>query len=51
MKKIATWLFEPGTDEVNEDQLKLLYIELLIAIPLVVDAVVRSAELGRMLCQ
>lgn len=51
MKKIATWLFTTEPDEVDEDQLKLLYIELLIAIPLIIDAMVRNAELGRMLCQ
>lgn len=51
MKKLATWLFKPGPDEVDEAQLKLLYIELLIAIPLVIDAVVRNVELERMLCR
>ena len=51
MKKIVTWLLTTGPDEVDEDQLKLLYIELLIAIPLVIDAVIRNAELGRMLCR
>lgn len=51
MKKLATWLFKPGPDEVDGDQLKLLYIELLIAVPLVIDAVVRNVELERMLCR
>ena len=50
MKKIATWPLTTGPDEVDEDQLKLLYVELLIAIPLVIDAVIRNAELVRMLC-
>lgn len=51
MEKVATWLFTAGPDEVDEDQLKLLYVELLIAIPLVIDAVIRNVELGRMLCR
>lgn len=51
MKKIATWLLTTGLDEVDEDLMKLLCIELLIAVPLVIDAVVRNVELGRMLCQ
>ena len=51
MKKIATWLLTTGPDEVDEDQMKLLCIELLIAVPLVIDAVVRNAELERMLCR
>ena len=49
MKKLATWLFKPGPDEVDEDQMKLLYIELLIAIPLVIDAILRSLELKKMM--
>ena len=44
MKKIATQLFGP-----DEDQMKLLCIELLIAIPLVIDAILRSFELRKML--
>ena len=44
MKKIATWLFGP-----DEDQMKLLCIELLIAVPLVIDAILRSLELKKMM--
>ena len=49
MKKIATWLFTAGPDEVDEDQMKLLCIELLIAVPLVIDAILRSLELKKMM--
>ena len=49
MKKLATWLFTTGPDEVDEDQMKLLYIELLIAVPLVIDAILRSLELKKMI--
>lgn len=36
-------------DEVDEDEMKLLCIELLIAIPLVIDAILRSLELKKMM--
>ncbi len=49
MKKIVTWLLTTGPDEVDEDQMKLLYIELLIAVPLVIDAILRSLELKKMI--
>lgn len=44
MKKVATWMFGP-----DEDQMKLLCLELLIAVPLVIDAILRSLELKKMI--
>ena len=46
MKKIADFAH---WDETDEDQMKLLCIELLIAVPLVIDAILRSLELKKMM--